>query len=251
MSQTEQTQIIAPVAVAQTVVAPKVNKPKKDKTVAPAVAFKTADAPSPEEDEDALIRRAEQVMARRAKEAQNKERMEAMPLVRADLLAKRTKDLLKIEQEIVALRMKQQDLTEQVALYQDYTDKELFDLIAETAELEEEAFPKKTVKKVEAVVSGDKKVKKLPEYVRPPNYPVLYIPASTILVARLMGTEWKLKYDGKSFINQATSEVYETLRKATIAHQIAVGAKSIPDAWTHWKTADGQSIARLDITPLK
>ena len=244
MSQTEQTQIVAPV-----VVAPKVNKPKKDKVVAPI--FKTADAPSPEEDEDALLRRAEQIRARRAKEEQTKERMEAMPLVRADLLAKRTQDLLKIEQEIVALRMKQQDKQGEVELFQSMTDKELFDLIAETAQLEEEAFPKKPVKKVEAVVSGDKKVKKLPEYVRPPNYAVLYIPASTILVARLMGTEWKVKFDGKSFINQETSEVYETLRKATIAHQIEVGAKSIPDAWTHWKTADGQSIARLDITPLK
>lgn len=248
MSQTQTEQTLAPV-----VVAPKVKQPKKDKVVVPtalAPARIIMDAPSVEDDEDAQIRRAEQIIARRAKEQQTKERMEAMPLVRADLLAKRTNDALKLEQEITALRMKLVDTQEQIALYQNYNDKELFDLIAETEELEAEAFPKKTVKKVE-VADGDKKVKKLPEYVRPPNYAVQYIPVNTILVARLMGTEWKVKFDGKSFTNQTTSEVYETLRKATIAHQIAVGAKSIPDAWTHWKTADGQSIARLDITPLK
>jgi len=244
MSQT-QTETLAPV-----VVAPKVIKPKKDKVFAPTVPVRSIDAPSVEDDEDAQIRRAEQILARRAKEAQTKERMEAMPLVRADLLTKRTNKVLKIEQEIIALRMKLVETQEQVALFQGMPDTELFDLIASTEELEAEAFPKKTVKKVE-VAEGEKKVKKLPEYVRPANYAVQYIRANTILVARLMGTEWKVKFDGKSFTNQTTSEVYETLRKATIAHQFAVGAKSIPDAWTHWKTADGQSIARLDITPLK
>ncbi len=91
---------------------------------------------------------------------------------------------------------------------------------------------------------------KLPEYVRPPNYASQYIPADTILVSKLGGAEMKVKYDGNKFINEDCGTEYETLRKATIAFTLAMNKKSIPDAWTFWKTEDGKKINRLDLNPL-
>jgi len=91
---------------------------------------------------------------------------------------------------------------------------------------------------------------KLPEYVRPPNYASQHIPADTILTAKLGIETWKVKYDGNKFINEECGTEYETLRKATIAFTLATNKKSIPDAWTFWKTADGRKINRLDLNPL-
>jgi hypothetical protein len=151
---------------------------------------------------------------------------------------------------LVLLEKQANEIQDEIALLQGTDDAELYEIITRNETLKREAFP--TIKKVkeEGGEVKEKKEKKLPTYVRPPNYAVSYLPKNIILVAKLMGTEMKLKFDGKQFINQTTKEVYETLRKATIAHQLATGAKSIPDAWTHFKTADGKSIARLDITPL-
>lgn len=91
---------------------------------------------------------------------------------------------------------------------------------------------------------------KLHEYVRPPNYASQYIPADTILTAKLGFETWKIKYDGNKFINEECGTEYETLRKATIAFTLATNKKSIPDAWTFWKTTDGKKINRLDLNPL-
>jgi hypothetical protein len=91
---------------------------------------------------------------------------------------------------------------------------------------------------------------KAPSYVRPPNYSQLYIPEGTILVSHYGDTTMTVRFDGSKFIDEEEQVEYNTLRQATIAFTNAMNKKSIPDTWIFWKTIDGQSIYRLDQTPL-
>jgi hypothetical protein len=224
--------------------AKKQRKPRTKKVVIDEEANTIATIPEPEPEPEPAVEEEEEedeevLQARAILEKAERKKLEKD--IRTNILEHRKTLAEQTEKQRQEILAKIQALNaEQLALQHKFAD-------IHEGRLDEEIIAIQLVKNKKA--KGKREIK-LPEYVRPPNYASQYIPADTILVSKLGGEEMKVKYDGNKFINEDCGTEYETLRKATIAFTLAMNKKSIPDAWTFWKTADGKKINRLDLNPL-